>query len=358
MSGARQNNFDFLRLCAASIVVIGHAFPIMGMKQPELLRNPISIFGLVAFFSISGYLIAGSWLNDPNILRFFAKRALRIFPALIALVGLTVFVLGPIESSLPIAEYFANARTYNYLKSAALYIAYDLPGLFDGNPIRGTVNVSLWSLPAEFFMYLITPAALIIFARRPIALALLSSIFAAGAVYVGYFYTGPKLVVYATEVRAALAMGAYFLAGAFIRVVKDRITFSLKSVLILSLTYALLSHWFDGWLRYPIAIFVSLAVPYIVISLAKRSTPILRETGRAGDFSYGIYLYAFPIQQVIAAHFPQMNVWHVIALTFSVTVPCAFASWHLVEKRTLGLKATIPLRRELAFPPGQTQAGN
>ncbi|KGS44716.1 MULTISPECIES: acyltransferase family protein [pseudomallei group] len=353
-----QNNFDFMRLFAASIVVVGHAFPIMGIRQPELLGNPISVFGVIIFFSISGYLIAGSWTSDPSPFRFFLKRALRIFPALIVVVCITAFALGPMESTLSTVDYFNNERTYNYLRNAGLYIVYDLPDVFGSNPIKSAVNGSLWSLPAEFFMYLLTPVILILAGRRRGSVyAAAATTFSCTAVYLTYFYSGPRLVIYATEVRAACAMGAYFMAGSFFRVIEEKITFDIRLVALVLVAHAISTYWFDGWTRYLVGVTSAFSIPYVVLGIAKRSTPVIRAAGSKGDFSYGLYLYAFPIQQSISAYFPDMNVWTSIILAFTFTAPCAIGSWHLIEKRAMKAKRFAVTRMSAkAAPPEPTEA--
>src|SRR5579871_1464824 len=93
---SRLNNFDHVRLFGALLVIYGHAYPLTGTVIPGFAANGVATIGVKIFFSISGYLVAQSWLRDPNIVRFFTRRALRIFPALIAVVLLSTFVLGPI----------------------------------------------------------------------------------------------------------------------------------------------------------------------------------------------------------------------------------------------------------------------
>ena len=85
---------------------------------------------------ISGFLIAASWLSDPNPFRYFSKRALRIFPALAMVVALSALVLGPLVTTLPLSSYLANPRVAAYFSNVALRPSYDLPGVFDHFPIR------------------------------------------------------------------------------------------------------------------------------------------------------------------------------------------------------------------------------
>ena len=128
----------------------------MGVPAPLFLGVlPLGPLGVYIFFSISGYLIAQSWDRDSHALRFFIRRGLRIFPALIVVTILTVFVLGPAITTLPIWEYFKSNSTWGYFSNIILYMSYALPGVFEHNTYPNAVNGSLWSLTTEFGMYML-----------------------------------------------------------------------------------------------------------------------------------------------------------------------------------------------------------
>jgi peptidoglycan/LPS O-acetylase OafA/YrhL len=147
------NNLDFLRLGAALLVIIGHQYVLFGFDPPALLDAGIDTWGLRIFFVISGWLISQSWDRDRHLIRFTLRRGLRIIPALVVLILLTVFIFGPVLTKNSLASYLDNPRTYEYLKNCALYIVYYLPGVFETNPLKYAVNGSLWSLPSEVAMY-------------------------------------------------------------------------------------------------------------------------------------------------------------------------------------------------------------
>ena len=151
----RSNNFDALRLLAALTVVVAHAWPLTGVSPSPMLGG-IKVFHLAVFvfFAISGYLITTSWQRAPRVRRFLAARVLRIFPALILVVVLTVLVIGPVATTLPLGEYFTSPQTWGYLVTVTLAAAYQLPGVFDQNPLD-VVNGSLWTLGPEFACYLL-----------------------------------------------------------------------------------------------------------------------------------------------------------------------------------------------------------
>jgi len=170
---AAGNNLDAVRLAAAWLVLYGHAFIFLGLPEPLFLSwLPLGPLGVLIFFTISGYLVSQSWARDPSLPRFLARRALRIFPALAVCTLLSVLVLGPLLTTLPLADYFASPHTVGYLRNIALYIGYYLPGVFEHNRVANAVNGSLWSLPVEFAMYLVIAAVGVLRASRWVVLAL------------------------------------------------------------------------------------------------------------------------------------------------------------------------------------------
>lgn len=331
-----SNNFDFLRVFAASIVIVGHSFALLNQPQPVFFGTHMAALGVVIFFSISGYLIAGSWLNEPSIVSYLQKRSLRIFPALVALVLLTTFVAGPILSSQSIREYFHSEYIGHYLMNAGLYINYRLPGVFDSNPYPIAVNGSLWSLPAEFAMYLVLPLALGAYFRKTLVV-LLAVAMAVAAVLLDH--RNQVVVIYATELKSTLAMGSYFMGGALLKLMKGNIRVTLPRAAVAFVAYAVLATFSTGRFQYLNAIVAAFAVPYAVIAIAESSALKLPNAALYGDFSYGLYLYAFPIQQALIFYFgPSIGLMTEIIASFALTLPCAILSWHVVEKTAMRFK--------------------
>jgi len=334
----KNNNFDFLRFCAAAFVMFGHSLPLMGAKYPDLFGWPFPIYGVVVFFSISGYLIADSWLNDPSVPRYLAKRALRIFPALAVVVLVSTFVIGPLVSSLVLSDYLKSYQTTFYLRNIALYANYYLPGVFTNNPYASVVNGCLWTLPVEFGMYLITPFALFIKSARAAVLLLIAASFALASVYLAVVHS-PQIVFYETDLRSFMAVGCYFLAGALFRVLKHRFTPSLRISAVLIIFIAILAPHFVGWLTFPIYLFSTFAIPYIVLSVAYSEFFPFSNFGKYGDISHGIYLWGFPVQQIVAEHlYGKIGFGVATILSLAMTIPIAWLSWHIVEKRFLLFK--------------------
>lgn len=119
---ARQdNNFDFIRLLAATMVLVSHQYAIGGFPEPVLLGDGLGGLSVKVFFAISGYLVAESWFRDPSLWRFLARRVLRIWPGLIVMVLLTILVLGPIVTTWSIRDYLASSQTWAYLRAMKVF---------------------------------------------------------------------------------------------------------------------------------------------------------------------------------------------------------------------------------------------
>lgn len=153
----RKNNFGFIRLLSAIMVITGHMYVLTGQSAPGIMWGGIHGFGVASFFVIGGYLNTKSWTSRPIFKRYFAKRVCRIFPALIVWISFTVFVIGPLTTSLSMKEYICNSLTWKYMLNCFLYINHHLPGVFENNIASEAVNGSLWCLPVEFLMYLVLP---------------------------------------------------------------------------------------------------------------------------------------------------------------------------------------------------------
>ena len=329
----RHNNFDALRVMAALMVVHGHGWLLAGGPNPGLWGVPFSRVGLDVFFSISGMLVTGSWERTPCLKTFLAKRALRIFPGLILCVVLTLAVIGPLATTLPVGAYVTSSETWRYLSNIALFQELSLPGVFGDLQEGGAVNGSLWSLLPEFLCYLTVPLFAIV-RRGPREWLLAAAAFLCGAVSL-YLFEGaraPALSLYHLDVKYALAEAPFFLVGGLLQLLTQRFGEELwradLCLLFLTANYAV-SSWFDWW-NLPLEWF---SLPYMVICFGRMSLPVLRRAGRFGDLSFGLYLYAFPIQQLVLATMPGDR--YPVLTCVALTIPVAWLSWHLVEAPAL-----------------------
>ena len=335
-----HNNLTALRWFAAGLVLYGHAFVFLGLPEPLFLQwVPMGPLGVYIFFAISGYLVAQSWERDPHVLRFLAKRALRIFPGLAVCTLLSVLVLGPLLTTLDAGTYWRNEHTRGYLTNMALYITYHLPGVFANNRLPHAVNGSLWSLPVEFFMYLLLAllgllaAAFKAVSNRLLAWAVgvMAFVFMLlAALWAGT--TTEALVMYRTDLRQVPMCGVYFLVGASLFCFKLTKYFTLSNVLlalVLWLCLGVQPHWF--------AMAAWVVLPFVMLAFGLARQPWLVRM-HARDYSYGIYIYAFPVQQTLVSFWPEMALPAYLLSTLVITVALAALSWHFVEKPALKLK--------------------
>jgi peptidoglycan/LPS O-acetylase OafA/YrhL len=338
---SHRNNLTALRWLAAGLVLYGHSFVFLGLPEPSFMGwVQLGPLGVYIFFAISGYLVAQSWESDPHLIRFLKRRALRIFPGLIVCTVLTVLVLGPLLTDLRLVDYFKSPYTKGYLMNMALYINYNLPGVFETNHYPKAVNGSLWTLPAEFSMYL--ALAIFGFTRIPqigwVAAAL-------GLMALSNFWATQSpdpLVIYGTDVRQVVICGVYFWVGAaFFRHKVSRI-FSTTSIFAAAIVWLSLSRWPEIFVM---ASWVML--PFLALAFGLASNPWLSRLANY-DYSYGIYIYAFPMQQTVAKFWPQMPMGVYLAITSAATFALAALSWHWIERPALRLKPTRPRNIVLA----------
>jgi peptidoglycan/LPS O-acetylase OafA/YrhL len=337
----KTNNFDFVRVAAAFAVLYSHQFALSGHPEPIFLGGSWGGWGVLVFFAISGYLVAGSWERDPHLWRFGVRRFLRLWPGLAVSVLLLVLVLGPLVSSLEPRAYLSAAPTWNFLQvlTLASFESY-LPGVFTGNPMPNSPNGSLWTIPIEVRCYV--ALALLGWLRVLRWRWLFSLAFAAFAVWF-FFGWGTG---YDHPMRMPMQMGVAFAMGAFLSAWRQVwLPRRRWGTPLAALGFSAL--WFSGLQE--LAATLGLATGAVLVGTA--STPVLRRFGRFGDISYGFYIYAFPVQQtLIWLTGNQMSVWHGLWDATVVTVLLALLSWHYVEKPALRWKDRLVPRQPGAAP--------
>lgn len=337
-ASSRANNFDALRLLAAAAVIFGHAHPLTRAPDVVLLGNSVQAVAVKIFFVVSGFLIATSWVLDPSVVRYLRKRVLRIFPGLAFLLALTIFLLGPAFTRLSIGDYFGNSGTWRYFWSNLLLNpVYALADLFPKNPYPSAVNGSLWSLPVEFLMYLVMPCVLM-FSRigrgNGLFVAFTLGLCAVSVAALRMGGMAPTQVFYGTGLASVLDVAPYFFLGSIFAITPIRRLLNPSLALFGVGLFVLFQ---------PSTALVSEAVLYILLpicalSFGSASTPVLRRAGRFGDFSYGLYLYGFVVQQTLLGIYPGMATLTNAFLSLGISFVLAFVSWHLVESPALKLK--------------------
>lgn len=349
----RDNNFNLIRIVAALAVLVTHSFALVagtGDAEPfrDRLGMTIGSISVDVFFITSGFLVTASLLTRQSTIEFIWARVLRIFPALLVMLLLTVFALGAFFTSLPLPSYFSDPKIYSYLvKCSTLFagVAYDLPGVFDANPYRNAVNGSLWTMPHEIHMYSILAIVWVSlrltpeFRLRAFELVIVTIAVAGGAhVLASHFYSP-------TESQFARLFFSFFTGAAFY-VLKERIRLSRSFFwfFVAALLFAIVN-------KHAFFVVYIFTIAYILFYLAYIPSGYIRKYNQLGDYSYGVYIYAFPIQQSVAALIPKVSVLHMTLISAAATLFLAAFSWHLLERRALNLKGHYVghTRRILAY---------
>jgi peptidoglycan/LPS O-acetylase OafA/YrhL len=339
----RRNNFDVLRLLAASFVLFSHSYALTGNAEPfaDVSGWTFGEIGVVMFFAMSGFLIAKSWNEQPRLAPFSVKRGLRLLPALIVAVAVTVFVIGPIFTVLPLSTYFTDPTTWLYLIRCSFLITFfgTLPGVFETNPYPDAVNGSLWTLPVEACCYALAAAlGTLGLLRRSGLLFGLSVLLVLCVTPLSPIAIAPAGGTTGGNLSLVILLGATFVLGSLAYSLRVRLHLSwLIAALLMALWVVT---WGGGWAR-PTGI---LAIAFTVLVLAFRTPAGLRRLTAPGDVSYGIYVYAFPVQQSVAAIWGAIDPLLMMAIAFPVTYALAFLSWRLVERPALALKRFVAPR--------------
>jgi peptidoglycan/LPS O-acetylase OafA/YrhL len=335
------NNFDFLRVLAALMVLISHSYVLSGRPGDEPLLRLTGLegfgeLGVSAFFVISGFLIAASFERTPNVPAFVANRVLRIVPALAVVVVLSALILGPLVSSLPVSDYFGRSQTWSYVaRNILVYpVTYELPGVFDGNPFPRAVNGSLWTLRLEFTFYLMVAGLgwWGVLRRAHVAVTC--------AFAIGYGATLLQPDSFGSNLPLLFARnGLLFFAGASLYCWHGTGRWHRRAVATVAAIALALALPSGFWAP----VVMPLALPVLVIAFALNPLPIVARWGRFGDFSYGIYVYAFPVQQFLMYRYGPgtLSAEMLAVVALMLVLPLAAASWWLVERRALAAKGAV-----------------
>lgn len=339
----RGNAFDLLRLVAALLVLVGHSWVLTGHVDPLSFAKGTDAgsIGVGVFFLLSGYLVSASWLSDPSPRRFAARRLLRIYPAYALVILVLTLVLGPLTSRLSTSDYFTNSGTWRFLGGNLLIIPmqYGLPGVFSTTPYPDVVDGSLWTIRIELLCYIgvAVLGLLTVLSRRWLLASLAVVALVIAAVVEGTGYHG-VLVPLLLGADAAVPI-AYFALGMAIRAFAGSTPPPLWAVPAAVVVWAAL------WVT-PFAVLGAIAfITVVTFTVAFRAPTSLQKPTRGFDLSYGTYLLAFPVQELLAQAGllqPALNA----AVTALIVLPLAAASWRWVEHPALLRKP----RRPVAVP--------
>lgn len=331
----RNDNFLLLRILAALAVIYGHSFAIAPASGAVefFIRHGWPMYSgdmaVAIFFVVSGFMVSGSYMARHDFVEFAKARLLRIVPGFALVVIVCAYVIGPGMSSLALVDYMRDPAVPAYAIKNLRFssdMAWQLPGVFSSNPSQ-TVNGSLWTLPAEMRMYVLTAAMG--------ALGLLAGRTVGTLVLLACLYLGMKSPEYFPLHQDWIRLAAFFALGVLIQLNKERIGVSHAAMFMLvfvtyismrtqaaSLLFGLTLAYFCFWFAY--------------------CTPTWRSLARGGDPSYGIYLWGWPVQQVLVACFPTISPLHNFLVGAVLATALGYASWWGLERRVLALKDWRP----------------
>ena len=349
-----RNNLTLVRLVLASAVIITHCYwRIYGVAGEDGLSRwlgaPLSIYAVDGFFFLSGFLVYGSLERRANAVRFVLARLARMLPGLAVSVTLTVLA-GAFITSLTLPAYL-NGETGKFIFYNLTLMGghYSLSGIICGQRLC-IINGSLWTLHWEALFYLLLAglALLGMSGRMWMARLVLPLTFAAAfALHLPWVHalieaSGGKGALYFSEYIDRL--WTLFALGIAAQIWKDRVRLSWTALFAL-LIANLAAHHFG--VNYHVQ---TVFVGYAVLCCGFLSARTRAVSGSWPDYSYGIYIYAFPLMMLLAALADIKSSTVLAALNFMCVLPFAALSWHLIEKPALDF---IKVRRSTA-PRGES----
>lgn len=347
----KENSFNIVRLLLAISVVYSHSFILYGSKKTDILvriTNGQIDFGSLAvngFFIISGFLITQSMLNSKGYIDYLIKRCIRIFPAFLVSLLFCAFVIGPIVSSYSIQEYFFTNNILEPLNFVWKNITMNISGyswgfhdVFVNNPFASSVNGSIWTLKHELGCYFIVMifsffyvfknrSTLLVISIVTLLLAILNIKFGINVLNLNESYW----LLGIAEYNSFIIFSCYFIMGSLIYIYKDKLKVNYRYLLLCTLLIML------GNKTSNLKIILLLVLPYFLISICLITN--IKSVTKYGDFSYGIYIYSFPIQQLIVNYIGQnISLTTYIILSIIISFIFAVVSWRFIERPFLYLK--------------------
>lgn len=329
----RNNNFAMVHIVAALMVVVGHEFVLLGNTPPTILGVDIHGLGVRVLFLVSGYLVCSSYLRTGSLRRYVWKRVSRLYPPLIICLIVTVLFLRLLTTKPEL--YWQSAWTY-FWHNIEMRPKFDLVGIFAENLYPVGVNGSLWTLPIELMCYLLLIPVLELFqilnkfSLRYAKILALSLLLALSGIDVirEVFASGCSIVFWDTDWLKFVSLSIWFLIGAFFNAFewKQLCNWQAGAVMII------LAICLPNVIRYVVAPYI---IGYSVLCFSLADKPLFGKLIKR-DICYGLYLYAFPVQQAIIYLALKSNInfnlYCMLLISIIVTVVLAELSYFVVEE--------------------------
>lgn len=324
----KSSNLQLAKFLAALLVIYSHSFSLTGNRNgydffTTISKSSLSTGGLAVsfFFFVSGLYVTKSLLRVQSGKRYFTSRVKRIFPALLVVVLVSVFVLGPIFTNLTPGAYFSSKGTYLYLLNGALLPIHALPGVFTENPYGATVNGSLWTLSVEFICYVA------LFVVYKLKLMDKKKILIVSAAVLVASVAGWMLPSSLALLKGAILPGLLFFEGILYYLYRDKIKlnkFWAAVCLVLFFLTAPLGCMDVGSLLF---------LPYVYCTFLLGTRQVLPRVSEFGNLSYCIYLLGFPVQQSFVAAFgPEMGALPNTLISCVTATILSIGLYYLAEK--------------------------
>jgi peptidoglycan/LPS O-acetylase OafA/YrhL len=325
----RSSGFDYLRFWLSIGVILFHTVvtcygPAVQKQVNQSWLGAWLALILPMFFSLSGFLVAGSLMRSRSIGVYLGLRALRIFPALAVETLFCALVLGLAYTTLSPGDYLGHPDFRASLLNAFGWIHYTLPGVFESNPVA-YVDAQLWTIPIELQCYIGLGVLALFGCHRRRWLLLALSALLMGVLELRVLFLG-------AEPWSGRLLALCFLSGVCAFLYRDRLRLSgVACVLALLASLVMLA---TPKLLY----LAALPVTYVTVWLGLLN-PVKSKWMASGDYSYGLFLYGFPLQQALVASLPLAREWYTnAALAIPLALLFAVLSWHGVEKHALACK--------------------
>lgn len=346
-----MNNFNFLRLVFATLVLLSHAFELVdGNRSRELLTR---LFGTISFgefavdgfFLLSGYLIVKSWDTQPKITVFLSKRILRIYPGFIVAAIVSAVIVGPLGADS--MDYFSRLDIKKLPLNMLRLAAPAVPPVFTGQPYA-VVNGAMWTISYEFGCYLsvlvLGMSGLIKHKSGWLLVTLaFTGAFAAGILF-NRLHIQPSVFDHAVKLeKPFIRLGMFFFSGGTYYLLREQIRFRpVMAVISGFLLSGAMFYWATAEL-----VLATLG-GYLLFYFAFSKLPLLQPFQTLPDVSYGLYLYGWPIQKLLIWYFPALPAAWVFIFSVAIGILAGLLSWLGVEKRFLRLKSrnSSPVARE------------
>lgn len=325
----RANSFDLIRHFAALLVLYSHQHALLLLQEPIFLHwDTFGTVAVITFFAISGYFMPSSFARAGNFTSYLFKRCRRIFPGLIVCSFVMCYLIGSIFTSEPYFQYLLSPTTLKTSLMYCIFLHQQLPGVFADFLYKNALNGSLWTLPIEFTYYLILGIALSLANTWRIVLLLFMSC-VVGNLLVTFTSLGNFPYITMFHIHYVILYGIAFFTGSLLAMLQPY-WLSFKKYLFLAAIMALLC--FQNHPLMALLGTLSLTILTIIIGLSFQDKLIKAKF----DLSYGIYIYAFPIQQIVINTISQ-NFWLSLIVSTVFTVIAAMLSYFLVEKPCLSI---------------------